>query len=383
MRVQTSKRALLIALVAAGVVGTSALAEDANVVKIGFSAPLTGPAAHHGADLMHAVEIALDEANAKKYKLDGKVTQFKLVAEDDGADPKTAATVAQRLVDQKVAVVIGHYNSGTSIPASRIYAEAKIPQISPAATNPTLTHQGFPSVFRTLNSDAALGRYAGDFMVKDLKSKRIAVIDDRTAYGQGLADEVVKAIKAANGNLVVREYTNDKATDFAPLMTTCKAANVDIVFFAGLDAQAASMARQMKNLGVKAGFLNIGDLPNEQFVKMAGDAAEGVYAFSYGLPLQNMPRGAKFDKKMKDKYGQGVVQFGPFAYDATMAAITAMVNAKSADPVKFLPELKKVNYDGITGEINFDEFGDLKHAAATVFQFKGGKWNTLAVKRGN
>ncbi|WP_018150790.1 branched-chain amino acid ABC transporter substrate-binding protein [Leeia oryzae] len=356
-------------------------AEEITVIKIGFAAPLTGPAAPNGEDVMHGVALAIEEANAKRIKIAGRTAQFKLISEDDAGDPRTATTVAQRLVDANVAVVIGHYNSGTSIPASRIYAQAGIPQISPSATNPTLTSQGFSSVFRVLNSDSTLGRYAGSYMVKDLKAKRIAVIDDRTAYGQGLADEVAKSIKKANGNLVVREFTNDKATDFSSLLTSCKAANVDLVFFAGLDYQAAPMARQMRSLGMKAMFMNIGDLPNENFVKMAGNAAEGVYALNYGLPLLDMPKGAQFDKKLKQKYGQGVLQYSPFAYDATWTAITAMVNANSAEPAKFLSALKKVTFNGITGTISFDARGELKNAAASVFQFKGGQWKTLAVKR--
>ncbi|MCB6184546.1 branched-chain amino acid ABC transporter substrate-binding protein [Leeia sp. TBRC 13508] len=361
--------------------GSLAYAAPINVVKIGFAAPLTGPSAPNGEDVMHGVMLAIEEANAQKIKLDGKVTEFKLIAEDDAADPKTATTVAQRLIDAKVSVVIGHYNSGTSIPASRLYAGAGIPQISPSATNPTLTNQGFKSVFRVLNSDATLGRYAGSFIVKDLKAKKIAVIDDRTAYGQGLADAVAQFIGKSKGNIAVREFTNDKATDFSALLTRCKAAKVDLIFFAGLDYQAAPMAKQIRNLGLKAAFLNIGDLPNENFVKLSGHAAEGVYALNYGLPLSYMPKGATFDKKLKAKFGHGVLQFSPFAYDATWTAITAMKQANSSNPKQYLPALHAIQFEGITGKISFDAKGDLNHAAASVFQFKHGVWNTLAIKR--
>lgn len=376
------KSSFVVSIVAMGALSQQALANDL-IVKIGFAAPLTGPSAHQGKDVQNGIEVALAEANAKKFKIGGKVAKFELVAEDDQGDPKTGTMVAQRLADGKVSVVIGHYNSGTSIPASRVYADARIPQISPSATNPTLTNQGLPSVFRVVNDDSALGRYAGNYIVRNLKSKRIAVIDDRTAYGQGLADEVAKAIKAAGGNLVAREFTNDKAVDFNSILTSCKRASVDMVFFAGLDYQAATMVKQMRNLGIKSSFMNIGNLPNDGFGKLAGKAAEGIYAWNYGLPLQNMPRGDAFNKTLTAKYGVGVVQFSPFSYDATWAAITAMTKANSADPQKYLPHLKSVNYDGITGKIAFDAKGDLKNAAATVFQFKDGKWNTLEVRRGN
>ncbi|GAB7531431.1 branched-chain amino acid ABC transporter substrate-binding protein [Pseudomonas sp. 3A(2025)] len=356
-------------------------ADGAQVVRIGFAGPLTGPSGHQGLDVEHGVSIAIEEANQQRLKLDDKVVEFKLVAEDDVADPRTGTAVAQRLVDAKVAVVIGHYNSGTSIPASKIYGDAGIPQISPSATNPALTRQGIKSVFRVVNDDATLGRYAGNYLVSKLDAKRIAIFDDRTAYGQGLADEVTKAVKAAGGNVVVREYTNDKSTDFNAILTTAKAQKADAVFFAALDYQAAPMAKQMKNLGLKAKFMNIGNLPNDEFKKMAGSAAEGTYAWNYGTPLQDMPKGAAFEQKLKDKFGMGVVQSSPAAYDATWAAISAMVKAQSADPAVYLPVLKTSSYEGVTGTIAFDEFGNLKNPAATIFQFTDGAWKTLSVER--
>lgn len=358
-----------------------ATAAQTEQVRIGFAGPLTGPSGHQGLDVEHGVSIAIEEANQQKLKIGDKVVEFKLVSEDDVADPRTGTAVAQRLVDAKVAVVIGHYNSGTSIPASKIYGDAGIPQISPSATNPALTRQGIKSVFRVVNDDATLGRYAGNYLVNQLGAKRIAILDDRTAYGQGLADEVNKAVKAAGGNVVVREYTNDKATDFNAILTTAKAQQADAVFFAALDYQAAPMAKQMKNLGLKAKFMNIGNLPNDEFKKMAGSAAEGTYAWNYGMPLQDMPKGAAFEQKLKDKYGMGVVQSSPAAYDATWAAISAMVKAQSVDPVAYLPVLKSSSYDGVTGPIAFDEYGNLKNAAATIFQFVDGKWKTLSIAR--
>ncbi|NBA97183.1 branched-chain amino acid ABC transporter substrate-binding protein [Pseudomonas sp. R5(2019)] len=372
--------ALTVAVTAILGVGTAA-ASETEQVKIGFAGPLTGPSGHQGLDVEHGVSIAIEEANQQKLKFGDKVVEFKLVSEDDVADPRTGTAVAQRLVDSKVAVVIGHYNSGTSIPASKIYADAGIPQISPSATNPALTRQGIKSVFRVVNDDATLGRYAGNYLVNQLAAKRIAILDDRTAYGQGLADEVTKAVKAAGGNVVVREYTNDKATDFNAILTTAKAQKADAVFFAALDYQAAPMAKQMKNLGLNAKFMNIGNLPNDEFKKMAGSAAQGTYAWNYGTPLQDMPKGAAFEQKLKDKFGMGVVQSSPAAYDATWAAINAMVKAQSADPAVYLPVLKTSSYDGVTGTIAFDDYGNLKNAAATVFQFENGSWKTLSVER--
>jgi branched-chain amino acid transport system substrate-binding protein len=189
------------------------------VVKIGHVAPLTGPIAHLGKDNENGARLAIEDANAKKVEIDGKLVQFELLGEDDQADPKTGTVVAQKLVDAKVAGVVGHLNSGTTIPASAIYNQAGLPQISPSATNPKYTQQGFNTAFRVMANDIQQGSVVGTYAVKDLGGKKIAIIDDRTAYGQGLADEVEKAAKAAGATIVAREFTTDKATDFKAILT--------------------------------------------------------------------------------------------------------------------------------------------------------------------
>jgi branched-chain amino acid transport system substrate-binding protein len=176
--------------------GTSAMAQDA-VVKIGHVGPISGPIGHLGKDNENGARLAIEEINAKGVSIGGKKVKFELIAEDDGADPKQGTAVAQKLVDQKVVGVIGHLNSGTSIPASKIYSDAGIPQITPSSTNPKLTRQGFKTTFRVVADDVHLGGTLGRYAVADLKGKSIAVIDDRTAYGQGVADDVDKAAKAA------------------------------------------------------------------------------------------------------------------------------------------------------------------------------------------
>ena len=213
-----------------------------NVVKIGFAAPLTGPQAHYGEEYKNGVTLAIEDANAEKPSIDGKPVTFELEAEDDQADPKIATQLAQKFVDNKVAGIVGHFNSGTSIPASKIYSDAGIPMVA-MATSPVFTTQGYKTTFRSMTSDTQQGSVMGQFVVNKLGAKKVVIVDDRTAYGQGLADEFEKAVKAAGGEVVKREFTNDKATDFAAILTSIKGVSPDVVFYGGADAQSAPMAK--------------------------------------------------------------------------------------------------------------------------------------------
>ncbi len=345
------------------------------VVKIGSVAPLTGPQAHLGKDNDNGVRLALDEMNAKGLVIGGKKIKFEVMSEDDQADPKTGTVVAQKFADAKVAGVIGHLNSGTTIPASRIYNDAGIPQISPSATNPKYTEQGFKGAFRVMANDAQQGKVLGEFAVKS-GAKRIAIIDDRTAYGQGLADEFEKAVKQSGGTIVAREFTNDKATDFRAILTNIKGKQADLVFYGGMDAQAGPMDAQLKSLGIKAQFLAGDGSQSIEFVKLAGPAAEGAMASSPGLPLDKMPGGKAFAERFNAKYGE-IQVYAPFAYDAAMTMVEAMQKANSTDPAKFTPEIARISRQGVSGPIAFDEKGDLKNGPITVYQVKDGKWQAL------
>jgi branched-chain amino acid transport system substrate-binding protein len=347
-----------------------------KTIKIGQAAPLTGPQAHLGKDNDNGARLAIEESNAKGVTIAGAKVQFELVSEDDQADPKTGTIVAQKLVDARVAGVIGHLNSGTSIPASKIYNDAGIPQISPSATNPKYTQQGYKGAFRVMANDVQQGKVLGEYAVSKLRAKKIAIIDDRTAYGQGLADEFEKAAKAAGAAIVGREYTSDKSTDFRAILTNVKAKQPDIVFYGGMDSQAGPMAAQMKSLAIKAKLLGGDGAQSVEFIKLAGPAAEGSIASSPGLPLDKMPGGKGFTDRFTAKYGQ-IQIYAPYAYDATMTLIEAMQKANSTEPSKYLPELAKISREGVTGPIAFDEKGDLRSGPITLYEVKGGKWMTL------
>ncbi len=352
-----------------------ALQPSEIVVKIGQVSPLTGPQAHLGKDNDNGARPAVEEMNAKGVTIGGAKVRFDLVSEDDQADPKTGTIVAQKLVDMKVAGVIGHLNSGTTIPASKIYNDAGIPQVSPSATNPKYTQQGYKGAFRVMANDIQQGKVLGEYAVKN-GAKRIAIIDDRTAYGQGLADEFEKAAKAAGASVVGREYTTDKATDFRAILTSIKGRNPDLVFYGGMDAQAGPMVAQMKALAVKARFLAGDGAQSPEFIKLAGPAADGVIASSPGLPLDKMPGGKGFTDRFTAKYGQ-IQIYAPYAYDAAMTLMEAMIRADSTEPAKYLPVLAKTSRQGVTGPIAFDDKGDLRNGPITLYVVKGGRWDAL------
>lgn len=344
------------------------------VVKIGFSAPLNGPQAHYGKEYLNGVQMAIDEANAEGIKFNDQPVSFELLAEDDGADPKTATQVAEIFVDKKVSGVIGHFNSGTAIPASRVYEDAGIPNIA-MATSPVFTDQGFKTVFRSLTSDTQAGGVLGEYVVKNMGLKNIAIIDDRTAYGQGLADEFEKSVKAAGGNVLPRQFTNDKATDFQSILTAVKAENPDIVFYGGADTQSAPMAKQMKRLGFTVPLISGEMTKTPTFLQVAGPEAEGTLASLAGLPLEKMPKGKEYEAKYKERYKEDVATYSPYGYDSTKAMITAMKEANSSNPADYLPKLKAINTKGVTSDsITFDDKGDLKNVSITIYKVENGKW---------
>ena len=373
--------ALVLSLAAAG---GSAFAQDL-VVRIGHVGPISGAIAHLGKDNENGARMAIDELNAKGVTIGGRKARFELLAEDDAADPRQGTAAAQKLVDSKVNGVVGHLNSGTSIPASRIYSEAGIPQISPSSTNPRFTRQGFKTTFRVVADDVHLGGTLGRYAVQTLKGKNIAVIDDRTAYGQGVADEFEKAVKAAGGNVVGREFTNDKATDFTAILTTLRGKNPDVVFFGGMDAVAGPMLRQMKTLGINAKFVGGDGICSPQLANLAAGtmADDQVYcAKAGGVDKEGEKAMADFNAAFKRKFNTDVQVYAPYVYDAVNVMVAAMLKAGSADPAKYLPELAKTEgFRGVTGTISFDNKGDIKNGALTLYTYRGGKQAQLAVIR--
>ena len=357
--------------------GAPAASAGGVEVKIGHVAPLTGGIAHLGKDNENGARLAVEEANAAGVKLDGKDVKFVLVAEDDQADPKVGTTVAQKLVDAKVVGVVGHLNSGTSIPASPIYNQAGIPVISGSATNPKLTEQGFKNQFRVVGRDDQQGPAIASYIASERKPKVVAVIDDATAYGEGIANEVEKTLKAAKIQVLPREKGTDKTTDWKAILTKLRGRNPDAVFYGGMDATGGPLLKQGKELGMKAVF-SFGDgACTDKMQELAGNAAEGLLCSQAGIPAQAASK--KFLEAYKAKFNADPILYSPFTYDATNLLIDAMKKASSSDPKKYLPELQKISFAGSTGQISFDDKGDRKDAEMTIFTMKGGKIEPIAV----
>ncbi|WP_429404290.1 branched-chain amino acid ABC transporter substrate-binding protein [Paraburkholderia sp. MM5482-R1] len=368
---------------AASFVVAPGIANAVQVVKIGMSAPLTGGTAALGKDTENGVRLAIDEANAQHLTVGGQPVQFELDSVDDQGDPRIGVQVAQKLVDDGVAVVIGPLNSGVCLPTSSAFTAAGIPMMLASATNPEITRRGMKTIFRMIPTDAQNAGIAGNYAVTVTKAERIAVMDDRTAFGQGEAEEFIKAVKAAGGQIVDQQYTNDKAVDFRAQLTHMKSSNADLVYFGGLDNQAGLVIKQMKMLGMRAQFLGGGAVADTVFTQVAGPSAEGALAWEYGRPLNELPRGTEFADKYKHKFGTENLTYSPFAYDATWLAIDAMKKAGSAKPAAFVPAIRSTDYEGITGKIAFDSNGDQKSPMSTLYQVKDGKWQPVKTVSGN
>ena len=346
------------------------------VVKIGSVAPTSGGQAHYGKDNQNGAQMAIDDLNAKGVTVGGKKVKFELVPEDDAADPKQGTAVAQKLCDSKVAAVVGHLNSGVTIPASKIYSDCGIPMITPSATNPKLTQNGYKHIYRILANDNSLGAGLALYAATGLNAKSVAIIDDRTGYGQPLAEIFKKTAEQKGLKVVDHQYTTDKATDFTAILTAIKGKNPDVIFYGSMDPQAGPMLRQIEQLGMgKVKYLGGDGICTTEIVKLSGGAKtiDNVTCAEGGASIQKMPGGTAWKARYDAKYPGAFQVYSPYAYDAVMVFADAMVRAGSTDPKVFAPEIAKTNYKGVTTQVQFDADGELKNPAMTFIVFKDGK----------
>ncbi|MCW5660649.1 MAG: branched-chain amino acid ABC transporter substrate-binding protein [Burkholderiaceae bacterium] len=364
----------VIAAAAVALIAGAASAQD--VVRIGHVGPVSGPQAHYGKDNENGARMAIEDLNAKGVTIGGKKVRLELVAEDDAADPKQGTAAAQKLCDAKVAGVVGHLNSGTTIPASAVYNQCGIPQITPSATNPKYSQQGFKNAFRLLANDNALGAGLALHAVNNLKLKKVAVIDDRTAYGQGVAEVFAATAKSKGIQIVDQQYTTDKATDFMAILTAIKSKNPDGIFFGGMDPQAGPMLRQMEQLGLSNVKYFGGDgICTDKIIELSGGAKTlgNVVCAEGGSSLAKMPGGTAWKARYDAKYPKQFQVYSPYVYDAVHVLVQAMVDAGSTDPKVYLPKLAAINYKGVTANISFEKDGELKNPAMTLYKYEGGK----------
>ncbi|WP_312758220.1 branched-chain amino acid ABC transporter substrate-binding protein [Pulveribacter sp.] len=362
--------------VAAAIAAVAGVAAAQEVVKIGHVAPVSGAQAHYGKDNENGARMAIEDLNSQNPTIGGKKVKFELLAEDDAADPKQGTAAAQKLCDAKVAGVVGHLNSGTTIPAAKVYNDCGIPHVTGAATNPNLTKPGYKTTFRIIANDNALGAGLAAYAAETLKLKTVAIVDDRTAYGQGVAN-VFKKVAAEKGMKVVDEqFTTDKATDFMAILTAIKSKNPDAIFYGGMDPQAGPMLRQMEQLGMaNVKFFGGDGVCTHEISKLAAGAKTlgNVICAEGGASLTKMPGGTAWKARYDAKYPNQFQVYSPYTYDATMLLADAMKRAGSWDPKVYIPELLKSNYKGVTANIAFEPNGEMKNPAITLYSYPDGK----------
>ncbi|MDR9838925.1 branched-chain amino acid ABC transporter substrate-binding protein [Herbaspirillum huttiense] len=374
------RQSLLLALALAGAgcffVSGSAAAQ-ARTVLIGLAAPMSGPSGSTGVSLERAAQLAVDDINNSKPVIAGEPVLFKLLPQDDRADPRTGELIADYFVKSKVAAVVGHWNSGVGIPAARIYAAAGIPHVAPAVTAPAYTQQGDASAFRIVPHDGEGARLTADYVVRELKGVHVAVIDDSTVFGTTYADEFVKSLTALQGRVTGRYAVSSKTSDFNSILRSIRDSHPDVVFFAGLDAQAAQLVQDLRRLQIRAPLVGIGGLVGPTFLKLAGAAGEGVSVVEPGLPSYKGPQWSHFEQAWKARYQDEIYLYAPFAYDAVRVIAAAMREADSVEPAKVTASLHRIRYKGISGTIAFDAQGNLRDPVFTLYRVSGGRWRVV------
>ena len=346
-----------------------------QVVRIGHVGPLSGPQAHYGRDTENGVRLAIEDLNAPGVTIGGKPVRMEIQAEDDAGDPRQGTAAAQKLCDSKVAGVVGHQNSGTTLPASKVYNDCGIPHITGSATNPALTRAGYKTTYRLIANDDRLGAAVAAYAADKLKLRTVAVIDDRSAYGQGVATVFKGTARAMGMQVVDEQFTNDRATDFMAILTAVKARNPDAVFYGGMDPQAGPMLRQMEQLGMtRVKYLGGDGICTPTIGQLAGNAKtlENMLCAVGGASLARMPGGAAWKQKYDQRFPGQFQTYSPYTYDAVFVLVEAMKRAGSWDPKVYVEELPRTDFQGVTAHIRFEPNGELKDAATTLFTYKDG-----------
>ncbi|ONN65954.1 branched chain amino acid ABC transporter substrate-binding protein [Herbaspirillum sp. VT-16-41] len=356
---------------------SGAAAATPRTVLIGLAAPMSGPSGSTGISLERAAQLAVEDINNGKPVIGGEPVLFKLLPQDDRADPRTGELVAQYFVKTGVAAVVGHWNSGVGIPASRIYAAAGIAHVAPAVTAPDYTRQGYASAFRIVPHDGDGARHTAQYVMHDLKARSIAVIDDSTLFGATYAQEFVNAVTAQQGRVAGRYQVSSKTSDFNSILRSIRASDPDVVFFAGLDAQAAQLVQDLRRLQIRARLVGIGGLVGPTFLRLAGVAGEETSVVEPGLPSYKGPQWSHFESAWKARYKDDIYLYAPFAYDAVRVIAAAMREADSLAPAKVTAELHRIRYRGITGQIAFDAEGNLRDPVFTLYQVHQGRWRVI------
>lgn len=355
-----------------------ALAPAADrTVLIGYAAPLTGASGSIGASLVQAAEIAVEDANRQALHINGERLQFKLLTQDDRSDPRTGVLVAEYFVKSDVIGVIGHWNSGVGIPASAVYHKAGIVQIAQATTNHAYTEQGFATAFRIVPHDDEGASYSAEYVVRQMKSQRIAIIDDQTPFGAGYAKHFAQMVAELKGNIISQFGVSSRTSDFNSVLKSIKAQNPDVVFFGGLDAQAAQLAKELRRFDINAPLVSVGGTVGPQFLKIAGAAGNDTVALEPGPSSYRGAAWQKFEKTYQSRYGKDMGMYAPFSYDAVQVLVAAIRQANSLDKEKIVAAMHQIRHTGLSGAISFDAEGNLQNPVFTIYQVRNQKWLAL------
>ncbi|GAB4287689.1 MAG: branched-chain amino acid ABC transporter substrate-binding protein [Coriobacteriia bacterium] len=349
---------------------------EASEVKIGFAAPLTGDNAIYGEGMKRAVEMAIAEANESDEARAAGVT-FALSAQDDQSDPKQAVSVAKLLIgDPSVVAVVGHFNSGCTLPAAPEYAAAGLAHVT-VSSNPAITAQDFSTVNRIVAKDDAQGGYAADLVLDELGIDTVVVVDDSTQYGQGLAAEFVKRFEAGGGTVLAAEKIQAKDVDFSAMVTKFKGLAPEAIYYGGAHTEGALLSKQAKEAGLKVPVIGGDMLFSADYMNVAGAAnAEGDICTSLGLPLEQQPRGVEFAAAYEERYGAAPEAYDSYAYDSAWIIINAVLDA-GADRDAVAQAIRALTFDGVTGEVSFDEAGDNRNQVISSYRVENGAWKQL------
>ena len=347
--------------------------QESSTIKIGLAGAQSGSDAQIGLSMLNGSKIAIDEWNAKGGVLGKKIET--IVLDDEGKSDK-AVNVAQTLVDDGVAAVIGHFNSNCTIPASGVYDAAKVLEISPGSTNPKYTDQGFADAFRICGRDDAQGKVAAAFLHDTLKLSKIAILDDKTSYGQGIADEVNKNFQAAGGQVVMYQGFGKDEHDFRANIDVIKGSGAQALFWGGMYGQGGPLFVQMRQAGVTIPFVSDDGVFDPAFANTVGNDASNLF-FTFGKDYRGLPAAQPFLQKYQQTYHEPEGSYSVYGYDAANVIFTAMTKAGTTDADKVAAVMKSQPFDTILGRIEFNEKGDVKESGYIIWTIKGGKFGVL------
>ncbi|ASU40731.1 hypothetical protein hmeg3_22110 [Herbaspirillum sp. meg3] len=371
------RRCALLCLTVTAWLHLAANAKETTVVAIGIAMPLSGPAATFGNSLVNAAQMAIDDANRRNPKVAGRDIHFKLVVADERGNVNNAALAAEYLVKQGVVATIGNGSTQTTLATTKIFGDAGIAQLAPSTSAPWPNGQRY-TTFRMIGHSGQGAPLLVNYLIDNLQVKSTAIIDNDTVAGRALGQAFKERFQARQGTVLISESIQFRSSDFNTILNTVRLKQPDIIFFGGLGDQAATLARNMRRVGLKTGFVHgMNGTNGLNFLRDAGAAAEGVIALTPGMPPEKMPGWKNFEKNYLERFGGNINDYTTISYDAVQVLVAAVREANSFTPADILAALYKVRYSGLTGTIAFDQNGNLRNPSFTIYQMKELRWLPL------